>query len=148
MSKRIIFCISTWWRVQKETFSALLAFVWENDRPPVNSLTKASEAELWCFIWSVPEQTVGNVGDSRRHRAHYDVTSMTDYILLWLIWPFIDEMAPEMVYSQTLCISQIYSTIYSLTDACSILQHDHPVIFFRLYNQMPLYMIFIPTTSF
>ena len=25
---------------------------------PVDSLTKASDAELWCFPWSAPEQTV------------------------------------------------------------------------------------------
>ena len=27
-------------------------------RWPVNSRTKASHAELWCFLWSVPELTV------------------------------------------------------------------------------------------
>ena len=62
-----------------ETFSALLA----------------SEAELWCFLWSAPEPTVAQtleVGDLRRHHAHHDVIVMvTDsilcYILLFvLIW--------------------------------------------------------------
>ena len=39
--------------------------------------TKASDAELWGFLWSVPEQTVGQTaGDFRRHRAHYDVNVM------------------------------------------------------------------------
>ena len=39
--------------------------------------TKASDAELWCFLWSEPEQTVEQAaGDLRRHRAHYDVTVM------------------------------------------------------------------------
>ena len=41
-------------------------------------LTKASEVELWCFLWSVPEQTVEqpnrDTGDLRRRHAHYDVT--------------------------------------------------------------------------
>ena len=36
-----------WWGHQMETFSALLVRV-----------TKASGAELWCFLWSAPEQTV------------------------------------------------------------------------------------------
>ena len=31
---------------------------------PVNSLRKASDAELWCFLWSAPEQT--NVQTLRR----------------------------------------------------------------------------------
>ena len=38
----------TWWRYQMETFSALLAL----PHSPVNSPTKASDAELWCLLWS------------------------------------------------------------------------------------------------
>ena len=38
--------------------------------------TKASDAELWCFLWSAPwiYGWVNNreAGDFRRHRAHYD----------------------------------------------------------------------------
>ena len=38
-------------------------------------LTKASDAELWCFVWSALEQTVEQtIGDLRSHRVHYDVT--------------------------------------------------------------------------
>ena len=40
-----------------ETFSMLLALCVGN--PPVTcGLKKASDAELWCFLWSTPEQTV------------------------------------------------------------------------------------------
>ena len=43
-------------------------------------LTKASDAELWCFLSSAPEQNawVNNrdAGDLRRRCAHYDVTVM------------------------------------------------------------------------
>ena len=46
-------------------------------------LTKVSESELWCVLWSAPEQTLSkrwanhrDAGDLRRHRAHYDVTRM------------------------------------------------------------------------
>ena len=39
------------------------------------SRTKASDGELWCFLWSAPwiNGWVNNrgAGDSRRHRAHY-----------------------------------------------------------------------------
>ena len=42
--------------------------------------TKASDAELWYFLWSAPEINgwVNNreAGDLRRHRTHYDVTIM------------------------------------------------------------------------
>ena len=41
--------------------------------------TKASNAELWCFLWCAPNGWVNNgeASDLRRHRAHYDVTVMT-----------------------------------------------------------------------
>ena len=43
-------------------------------------LTKVSDAELWCFLLSSPEQTVESnnrdAGYLRCHRAHYDVTVM------------------------------------------------------------------------
>ena len=43
-------------------------------------LTKASGVELWCFLWSAPEQRVGannwGTGDWRHHHTHYDVTVM------------------------------------------------------------------------
>ena len=47
--------------------------------------TKASDAELWCFLWSAPwiNGWVNNreVGDLRRHWAHYDVI-----VIWWLRW--------------------------------------------------------------
>ena len=49
-----------------------------------NPHTKASNAELWCFLWSAPEQTFVNnskTADLRRHRAHYYVTVMV--MLTW-----------------------------------------------------------------
>ena len=43
-------------------------------------LTKASDAELWCFLWSAPRINgwviTREAGDYRRHRAHYDVAVM------------------------------------------------------------------------
>ena len=44
------------------------------------SLTKASDAELWCFLWSAPD-----AGDLRRHRAQYDVTLM-EQLLIFIFW--------------------------------------------------------------
>ena len=42
--------------------------------------TKASDAEVWCFLWSAPWingwVNNGEAGDLRRHRAHHDVTVM------------------------------------------------------------------------
>ena len=47
----------SWWRHQMETFSALRALFEGIHRSPVDCLTKASDAELLCFLWSVLEQT-------------------------------------------------------------------------------------------
>ena len=50
--------------------------------------TKASDAELWCLLWSAPEKTLvnnGETGDLSRHRAHYDVTVMIHYLLVTLV---------------------------------------------------------------
>ena len=43
------------------------------------SLTKASDMEFWCFLWSATEQTFKQTiktPDLRRHRAHYYITVM------------------------------------------------------------------------
>ena len=39
----------SWWHHQMETFSALTSHQWI-------PLIKASDAELWCFLWSASEQ--------------------------------------------------------------------------------------------
>ena len=40
----------------------------------------ASDAELWCFLWSAPQKNGSannrDAGDLRRYRAFYDVTVM------------------------------------------------------------------------
>ena len=50
--------------------------------------TKASDAELWCFLWSVQlsKQFCGEAGDLRRNRAHYDVTVMLKLFPTRLYW--------------------------------------------------------------
>ena len=60
-----LYFLFSWWRHQMEICSATLAFVrgihrWLRGihRSPVNSPHRDSDAELWCFLWSTPEQTV------------------------------------------------------------------------------------------
>ena len=75
-----------------ETFSALLAlFAGKFTGHRWIPFTKASDSELWCFIWCAPwiNGRVNNreAGDLRRHRHHYDVTVMlTDTICKFLFW--------------------------------------------------------------
>ena len=64
--------LCSWWRHRMEIFSALLALCEGN--PPVTggfSLTKANDAELWCFLWSAWTKGWANnrdAGDLRRLR--------------------------------------------------------------------------------
>ena len=76
---RLAFCEKwPWWRYQMGIFSALLA-VCAGNSPVTGEFPsqKASDAEVWCFLCSVPwiNSWVNNreAGDLRRHRAHYDV---------------------------------------------------------------------------
>ena len=54
---------SSWWRHQMEILSAWLALCEGGGGGGCTGhrwipLTKASDTELWCFLWSTPEQTV------------------------------------------------------------------------------------------
>ena len=70
----------TWWRHQKETFSALLALCAENS--PVTDEFPAQRPATRCFDAFFDLHWINNwvnnraAGDLRRHRAHYDVTVM------------------------------------------------------------------------
>ena len=48
----------SWWRHQMETFPRYGPYVWGIHRSRWNPLTKASNAELWCFLWFVCEHMV------------------------------------------------------------------------------------------
>ena len=75
---------NSWWRHQMETFPALLAFCVGNS--PVTGefsgipRTNASDAEHWCFLWSL-----------RRHRTHYAG------IVMWCTDSFFDSPSAAVV---------------------------------------------------
>ena len=62
-------------------------------RSTVNSLTKASDAELWCFLictWINGCVRNHEAGDLRCHRGYYDVTLMILIFFSWKLyrkWP-------------------------------------------------------------
>ena len=51
-------------------------------------LTKASDVELWCFLWSVPWINNREAGDLRRHCANYDVIVMVSIHLQIRLWTY------------------------------------------------------------
>ena len=67
-----MFMNGSWWR--RHFFPRHWPF---GQWSPVNSLTKASDAELWYVLWSALSRN-HEAADLGRHRAHYDV------IVLWI----------------------------------------------------------------
>ena len=86
LSTEIKQIIWLWWRHQMGTFSALLVLCAKFTGDRWIPRTKASDAELWCFLWSAPciNGWVNNreAGNLRRHCGHYDVIVMTNYDFL------------------------------------------------------------------
>ena len=72
---------SSWWRHQMEIFRVTGPLCEEFTGHRWIPFTKASNAELWCFLWYAHEQigwvNTRNAGDLRHHRVHYDVTVMS-----------------------------------------------------------------------
>ena len=72
--------VSSWWRHQMETFSALLVLCAGNSPVPVNSPHKSQwrGALMFSLICARINDWVNKreAGDLRRHRGHYDVSVM------------------------------------------------------------------------
>ena len=67
---------SAWWHHEMETFSALLALCAGNSQRPV---TRSCDVFLYLRL-NKRLSNSRDAGDSRRHRAHYDVTVMRERI--------------------------------------------------------------------
>ena len=50
--------------IKWKPFPRYWPFVRGSHQSPENPLTKASDAELWCFLWSEPEQTAEQTIDT------------------------------------------------------------------------------------
>ena len=73
--------VCSWWRKQMETFRVTGPLCGEFTGHRWFPLTKASDAELWCFLlicaWTNGWVNNRDAGDLRRHRAHYVVIVMS-----------------------------------------------------------------------
>ena len=59
-----------WWRHRMETFSMLLAFLGVGNSPVTGEFStpkKASDAELWCFLWCAPNPTLEQTMETPSH---------------------------------------------------------------------------------
>ena len=90
---------NTWWRHQRETYSALLALGRGIHRSPVNSPHKGQ----WCstLMFSLISACINDwvnireAVDLRRHGAHYDVTVMSKAKRDSLSWRHGGERTPD-----------------------------------------------------
>ena len=66
--------------------SILQALCEGNSPVTVNPLIKSGDAELWCFLWSAPEQNGwANHRDAGDHCIHCDITVMWNGPIRWHI---------------------------------------------------------------
>ena len=68
-----------WWSIMMTSasgnFCCVTGLLWgETTGHRWIPLTKANDADLWCFFWSTPEQTVEQTVDLRHCCTYYDVT--------------------------------------------------------------------------
>ena len=82
------------------------------------SHTKASDAELWCLLWSAPWVNNREAGDLRRYLVHYDVIVMV-HICRW-----------DITWQKELHIS-FHIMIYDRIKGVIIIRHEsfHPSCF-------------------
>ena len=101
-----------WWRHQMETFFRVTGPLWgESTDHRWIPLTKASDAELWCFLWYAPEQTVEQ---TIIRPAIWDATRS--------LWRHCD----ETMGCRTLCSPIEYETINTISrDHFTLCPPDH-----------------------
>ena len=84
--------LETWWRHEMDTFSTLLALCEGNLPVTGGFLWKASDAELWCFLWSAPEQSRRRWFETSSSSLwrHYKETMLNErlYQSPSVLWPF------------------------------------------------------------
>ena len=86
-TERPLHCFYHHWRLARKRFSMMTSsngniscvtgpLCWEFTGHRWIPLTKASDAELWCFLWSAPGINHHEAGDLRRHHTHHDAIVM------------------------------------------------------------------------
>ena len=93
--------------------------------------TKANDAELWCFLWSVPwiRGWVNNceAGDLGRQRAHYDVIAMHTVnpvcLLLLMVTSKRNSVSHSVISKSVLCLIFLQEK-YSITCVISVSRNN------------------------
>ena len=153
--RRVRFLKKTLWRHQMETFSALLALCVGHRWIPH---TKASNTELWCFLWSAPwiNDWVSNreAGNLRRHRVHHDViVTRRQHCNFALIKPSCSQENPHhehLIFSYRRCGQQnIFLQLSRIMEAPSVHSveildmGEAPFAFGEVVVQMGFHTVFL-----
>ena len=106
-----VWLMSSRWRHQMETFSALLALCEGNplvDSPHKGQWRGALMFSLIC-VWTNDSANNRDAGDLRRHRAHYDVSEMIEVIL-----KDMDYEQQQSITERELCTRLFRSTVCNI----------------------------------
>ena len=112
-------------------------------------LPKASDAGLWCFLWSMPwiNGWVNNrdADDLRRHRAHYVCNVMVPLSTLRFHWNI--HCGPTLAYHLSVIIAKVWVVCYVQVPKlriCNNLYHLYIPIFYMDWCTISYYyLIFI-----
>ena len=91
-------------------------------------LTKASDVELWCFLWSAPgiNGWVNNreAGDLKRHRAHYDVIVVSQELCIrFALTTMSPSSNPEVVWQYEQINKTKHNGVHILWDILDLSPH-------------------------
>ena len=89
-----------WWR----HFPRYWPFVWGIHRSRWNPCTKASDAELWCFLWINDWVNNDEAGDVRRHRGHHDVNVMVNSMIT--VWCYFHLLLSISIHATAILVSE------------------------------------------
>ena len=136
--------VSSWWRQQMETFSALL-FICAGNSPVTGEFPDKGQWRgafiFFICAWANSWANNGDDGDLRRHRAHYDVIVMSHWPQRYPICHHINYISIIMKHntgSETCNISK--PTLSGMVLDVRIT--DHQFIWFRWECTLTCYRIF------
>ena len=75
-------------------------------------LTKASDVELWCFLWINGWANNQDTGDLRHHHTHHDVTVMlllVTFLYTVIMWSLTNR---TVTTTNSMCLQTKWSTHY------------------------------------
>ena len=103
-------CAWLWWRHQMETFSTLLVLCDGHRQIP---LTKASDAEFRCYLWSVPEETIDQTIETPLIREAIVLIMTSLWCCVWHEFGTVAQHPKEYAQNGVLCFVVLIPSVIS-----------------------------------